>query len=34
MTRAQMLESISRIVEMLDTDRLRILYELLLSMTR
>lgn len=34
MTRAQLLESISRIVEMLDTDRLRILYELLLSMTR
>lgn len=34
MTRAQMLESISRIVEMLDTDRLRILYEFLLSMTR
>lgn len=34
MTRAQLLESISRIVEMLDTDRLRILYELLLSMAR
>lgn len=34
MTRAQLLESISRIVEMLDTDRLRILYEFLLSMTR
>lgn len=34
MTRAQLLESVSRIVEMLDTDRLRILYELLLSMTR
>lgn len=34
MTRAQLLESVSRIVEMLDTDRLRILYEFLLSMTR